>query len=185
MIVIRQSCASWLAPVACRSSLLSFGYRTLCQMKLAITWLVARVCADQLADLCPCHSAVWTDVLQYLSTEIKWFFSETTDHHHHHDVKHSAVSSFRCNLLPKLFVLRQFQSIRHRYSRVPDSRQICWIQVVGGSSREMGAHHLEFCSRSERSGLLGHHWRVWQHARLIPAEETAIIVQCTVNQHKF
>jgi len=48
------------------------------------------------------------------------------DHHHRRrrrrrrrGVKRSAVASRRCDLSPKRFVIRQFQSICHRHSRVP------------------------------------------------------------------
>jgi len=42
-----------------------------------------------------------------------------THHHHHRDAKGSAAASCRWDLSPKRFVLRQLQSVRHRYFRAP------------------------------------------------------------------
>ena len=53
-------------------------------------------------------------------------------------------------------------------SGIPVSRQIWWIQVVGGrpraclQSRDGRGHHPELHNRSKGSGWLGRHQRVWQ-----------------------
>jgi len=43
------------------------------------------------------------------------------------------------------------------------------VDLEHASSRVMAGHHLELRSRSEGSGLLGHHQRVWQRDRIIQA----------------
>ena len=98
------------------------------------------------------------------TTAINWqsLITWTKIHHHHHhhrDAKRSAVASRRCDLSPSVFC--QLQSIGHRYFRVPAD-----LMNPGGerstSSTPPVGHHLELRSRSEGSGLLGHHLRVWQ-----------------------